>query len=1064
MYPSLQKAAVALLVVSFGLSSVQAMNTKLLPGHVPKSAAAASPTNPLPPEQRLKLAIGLPLRNTRELTELLRQLYDPNSPLYRQYLTVEEFTARFGPTEQDYQAVTDFARSHNLEIRARHANRMLLDVMGSVADIQMAFHIKLNSYPHPKEARTFFAPDREPELDASLPVLHISGLDNFLLPRPAGLHPTPVDLTGPIRPYGGSGPGGTYRGNDFRGAYARNVTLTGTGQSVGLVQFDGYYASDISAYASSAGVPNVPLVNVFIDGFTGTPGANNIEVALDIEMCMAMAPGLSQIIVYSAGPPSPYTSPNDILNRMATDNIARQLSASWTYPVDATTSQIFQEFAAQGQSYFNASGDAGAYAGAIDPPSDDPFVIVVGGTTLTTTGPGGSWVSETAWNWASTGAGTSATAGGASTDFPIPDWQQGLDMSANQGSTTMRNLPDVAMVADNVYVVANNGQTSTVGGTSVSSPLWAAFTALINQQAAAVGLPPVGFLNPTVYALAQSASYATNFHDTVTGNNTNSGSPDRFYAVAGYDLCTGWGSPIGSNLISTLAPRSNAPVVVTATANIATEGCQPSNGAIDPGETVTVTFGLKNIGGVRTTNLVATLLADDFILAPGPAQAYGALAIGAATVSRSFTFTAQGVCGGPLPVTLHLQDGLLDLGTATFAFTLGKPISAMTQNFDTPAAPSLPTGWTTTTSGASVGWVTTTTLRNTSPNSAFALEVGSPGVTELISPVIPIATAAAQLSFRQNFNTEIDPSIPERAYDGGVLEIQIGSGGFTDILAAGGVFLTNGYRMTLDATNDNPLAGRQVWAGLSGGFIPTSVTLPPAAAGQSIRLKWRFGTDTANGYGGVGWYLDTISLIDGYSCCNSSADLAVGQTVDPSPALLGQNLTYTIFLTNLGPQTAFNVTFTNPLPANASFVFGSPGVAYADGQVLAILGTVPVNGIGTASFTVLPTSLDPLTNVVTLGSVTADPGPINNSVTLVTTVQNLPPPVQITEVSANLTNVAVSFLSATGFSYALEYKNSLEDAVWTPLPGTQSGTGAVLVLQDTNGTVFPTRFYRVNAQ
>src|SRR5258708_9294338 len=194
---------------------------------------------------------------------------------------------------------------------------------------------------------------------------------------------------------------------------------------------------------------------------------------------------------------------------------------------------------------YQASGDSDAYFGAIMPPADDPYISIVGGTTLTMTSGGGSYVSETVWNW---GGGT-GTGGGISTKYAIPSWQQGIDMAANQGSTTKRNLPDVAMTADNVFIFAGNGQRYNVGGTSCAAPLWAGFTALINQAALANGEPVAGFINPAVYALGKSAGFGANFHDITAGNNKSPTSPTKFVAVAGYDLCTGWGTPTGSNLI-----------------------------------------------------------------------------------------------------------------------------------------------------------------------------------------------------------------------------------------------------------------------------------------------------------------------------------------------------------------------------------------------------------------------------------------------------------------------------------------------------------------------------------
>src|SRR5439155_24601406 len=153
------------------------------------------------------------------------------------------------------------------------------------------------------------------------------------------------------------------------------------------------------------------------------------------------------------------------------------------------------------------------------------------------------YISETTWP----GSG-----GGISTTYAIPTWQQGINMSFNQGSTTMRNLPDVSMVGDNVWLTADNGGSYFVAGTSIAAPLWAGFTALVNQLALANGESTVGFINPALYGLAKSANFTSLFHDITTGNNTNPQSPTRFFGVTGYDLVTGWGSPLGGNLITEL--------------------------------------------------------------------------------------------------------------------------------------------------------------------------------------------------------------------------------------------------------------------------------------------------------------------------------------------------------------------------------------------------------------------------------------------------------------------------------------------------------------------------------
>jgi subtilase family serine protease len=536
---------------------------RLLRRHLPPEVADSPALGRLAGTERLDLAIGLPLRNQQALTNLLQQLYDPASPLFRKYLTPAQFAEQFAPTEQDYQAVKDFAASRGLAVTGSHPNRTLLNVRGSVTNIERAFHVTLQKRSHPREARTFYAPDRDPAVDESLPILTVSGLDNYVLARPMSLVAKKSISSSSATPNVGSGPGGTYMGNDFRAAYAPGVLLTGAGQTVGLLEFSGFYPADITRYKTQTGLPDVPVNTVLVDGTTGQPDENNIEVALDIEMAISMAPGLSQVLVYeepNAG------NPNTVLNRIATDNIAKQISASWQYAIDASTEQIFQQFAAQGQSFFNASGDNGAYVGMVAQPSDDPYITIVGGTRLAMSGAGAAWQAETAWNygrvWNSQLSRYDyyAGGGGISTTYTIPAWQQRVDMSANQGSTTMRNIPDVAMVASDVLVFYDGGRSDSCFGTSIAAPLWAAFTALVNEQASSNGLSSVGFINPVLYALGGTPGYPTIFHDVTVGNITTPSSPDRFFAAPGYDLCTGWGTPTGSNLINAFfTPLSQQP-------------------------------------------------------------------------------------------------------------------------------------------------------------------------------------------------------------------------------------------------------------------------------------------------------------------------------------------------------------------------------------------------------------------------------------------------------------------------------------------------------------------------
>lgn len=564
---------------------------QVLHGHVPKITRRLSTTGRLDANRQMEIAIGLPLRNREQLTNLLEDIYDPASPNFRHFLKTEEFTATFAPSAEDYQSVIDFAKSHGLTVTHTHTNRTMVHVKGSVRDIENALHVRLQTFKHPKEDRNFFAPDAEPSLDLQTPVLAISGLDSYVRPHPM-IHAASKSLIN-TRPMGGGGGGGggggytgPFEGFDFRDAYASGVSQDGTGQTIGLFELFGYNQDDINNYEDNNGLPRVNIQTVYIDGATGDtanvdyinePGylSYALETTGDIEVSISMAPGCT-VMVYLG--PTPQDVPplgvnyvqdpgttaviNDVLNRMATDNIAKQLSCSYGFDINLSTVQIFQQFAAQGQSFFLASGDSGAFASVVDEPADDPYLTVVGGTTLTMT-TGGDWSSETTWLTPAANdpfngpTPEEATGGGISRAYSIPAWQQGISMTANQGSTTMRNIPDVSSVANNIDVVwgtdlIGDSFDFPEGGTSLAAPLWAGLMALANEQGAANGKPPIGFANPALYAIAKSTNYHSCFHDITTGSNTNASSPNKFKAVAGYDLCTGWGTPIGGNLIPAL--------------------------------------------------------------------------------------------------------------------------------------------------------------------------------------------------------------------------------------------------------------------------------------------------------------------------------------------------------------------------------------------------------------------------------------------------------------------------------------------------------------------------------
>jgi kumamolisin len=495
----------------------------------------------LPSTLPLRLNIALPLRNEAELDELLQQLYDPHSPSFHQFLSVEEFTERFGPTQEEYDAVIRFAQANGLTVTGTAPNRRVVDVTGSVANIERAFHVNLGVYQHPTEDRTFYAPDQEPTPDLPVALWHITGLDNFSIPHPASLRRA-AEAKGNAT---GSGPNGYFIGSDMRAAYYGGTALTGAGQSVGLVEFAGYNINDVDNYFSKVKQTlSVAVVGVSTDGssLSCTGRCDDTEQVLDIEEAISMAPGMTSVLVYVSD-----TSDVSIFNRMATDNKAKSLSCSWGWsPADPSSDDpIFKEFAAQGQNLFVASGDSGSYSTRSTDvyPADDAYVTSVGGTDLTTASAGGPWKSETAW--ADSGGGISPN------KIAIPSYQKtaGVITTANKGSTTYRNCPDVAAEANTDNYICYDGTCAGGwGGTSFAAPRWAGYLALVNQQAVANKLGTLGFINPTVYTIGLGSSYGTDFHDITSGSN------GTYSAVKGYDLVTGWGSPNGTGLINSLAP------------------------------------------------------------------------------------------------------------------------------------------------------------------------------------------------------------------------------------------------------------------------------------------------------------------------------------------------------------------------------------------------------------------------------------------------------------------------------------------------------------------------------
>jgi subtilase family serine protease len=490
----------------------------------------------LPATQTLRLVLVLPLRNHVALDNFLAELYDPSSPSYRQFLTVEEFTAQFGPSQEDYDAVIRFAEANGFTVVGTSRNRMNVNLKGSVASIEQTFHVIMGVYQHPTENRNFYAPDREPTPDLAVQLWHISGLDNYSIPRPLFVH---RDLRVRSNAQIGSCPSGSFCGSDMRAAYYGETTLTGAGQSLGLLEYEGTDLADLNTYYKNANqTNNVPITLLSTDGTPTTCvyPCDDTEPTIDMTQALGMAPGMAGLVMYVG------SSDTAIFNAMATAKpLNAQLSSSWTWsPADPNTDNpYFKEFAAQGQNLFQAAGDSRAWtSGSEIFPADDVYVTSVGGTDLETNSPGGTWKSETVWP---------DGGGGISPDkFAIPAWQKKTASGCSACSTTYRNGPDVSANSNWTFYVCSEQKTCTAnlyGGTSFAAPMWAGYLALINQQRVAKGKKPAGFINPAIYAYGLGTSYDKLFNDIVSGSN-------GYSATTGYDLATGWGSPKAGNGIA----------------------------------------------------------------------------------------------------------------------------------------------------------------------------------------------------------------------------------------------------------------------------------------------------------------------------------------------------------------------------------------------------------------------------------------------------------------------------------------------------------------------------------
>jgi subtilase family serine protease len=692
--------------ILLGATSAAASSPRIAVGAAARLPHGARVGHALPAGRRLRLTLALQAKSSAALTAFATAVSTPGNPQYGQYLSVSQFAQRFGATSSQIAAVTKTMRAAGLSVGTATANHLSIPVTGTAAQVQKAFSVTESQVTLPG-GRVAFANDRAPVLSAGIAhvVQGVIGLDNLSVPHPQGLS-SPHMHRGNARPHvvtGGPQPCSQASGS---GGYTADLIATayqlppiyqagnlGQGQTVAVFEQQPFDPSDIAAYQACYGTAaSVSPVTVGIGPGTDIPGStDDSEAALDIEMVVGLAPKAS-VLVYQGPPTAAGTVA--IMNQMASDNKAKVISSSWGACESATGASVIaaddtalKEMAAQGQSFFISSGDSGSEmcsqlgqgddSLSVISPGSDPFATAVGGTTLfSVTGAGpvlytGGTAVEGVWNDSTSIEG--ASGGGIATAFAMPAYQSAANgalgivdahnSGAQCGSTgPCREVPDVSADADPetgyaVFATGGSGPGwTTIGGTSAAAPMWGAFMALVNDNAACRG-QTIGFANPSLYAIAQSA-YTTNFRDvalaspvSTEANNDYTGDNGGLYPVkAGYDLATGLGSPLGSTLAASLCAL-RSPVYTVSVAS-------PGNQLTVRGTAVSVAVNAADSGGAGLGYAASGLPAG--------------LSINPSTGVISGTATTQ----QNTTVTVSAGDAFTNAGSTSFTWSVvvpGKP-------------------------------------------------------------------------------------------------------------------------------------------------------------------------------------------------------------------------------------------------------------------------------------------------------------------------------------------------------------------------------------------------------
>ncbi|HEV8192376.1 MAG TPA: S53 family peptidase [Ktedonobacterales bacterium] len=541
-----------------------------LPGSDRTLVPGSKAVGPVNPAEVIEVTIRLrPRASAGDLDAALTSL-GSTPPAERTYLTPEQFAAQYGADPAAIDKIAQFARDHQLTVVRSNVGQRTIVLSGTAQALSEAFKVQLVQYSSPQgQYRGRVGPLQIPA-DLQPFIEGIFGLDNRQQARPHIILPA----SGLRGASGGANVLTATLAQEARsflppqiGQYYNFPTnLDGTGQCIGIIEFGGGFSqSDLNAYFQQMGMRAPQVEAVSVDGVSNKPGADpesDGEVMLDIEVAASLAPG-AKIVVYFA----PFTEQGwvDVITTAVHDTQHRPsvLSISWGYTEgqDIWTSQAiqavnqaFQAAGVLGVTICCASGDDGSEDQLedgdvhVDFPAASPYVLGCGGTSLRFAGT--NITGETVWNNGKRAQAGGATGGGISDMNALPAWQQGVvPPSVNPARNVGRGVPDVAGNADEQsgYTILVDGQTlNGVGGTSAVSPLWAALIARINQQLG----KPVGFINPILYSQLGPAGV---LRDITTGNNDpTGGSLGGYSAKAGWDACTGWGSPDGVKLFTAL--------------------------------------------------------------------------------------------------------------------------------------------------------------------------------------------------------------------------------------------------------------------------------------------------------------------------------------------------------------------------------------------------------------------------------------------------------------------------------------------------------------------------------